>query len=83
MSCLTCALDYRTRLEGMVADTAAEVAELRARYVLTDAHRELELMNFELNGLCMALRAFDEDYYASTSFTDPAWIEAHRTEASR
>lgn len=75
--------EYQKKLEGMVADTAAKVAELRTRYALSNAHHEVALMNFELNGLCLALRATDEDFYASTSFVDPAWIEAHRTEASR
>jgi hypothetical protein len=81
MTCAVCGLDlFRVRLEGLVADTAAEIAELRDRRVLSDDCSALNLMNFELNGLCLALRELDEDRYAQVNFTDPAWIEQHRTD---
>jgi len=81
MTCTICGLEvFRSRLEGLVADTAAEIADLRDRRVLTDDCQAINLMNFELNGLCLALRELDEDRYAQVNFTDPAWIEQHRTD---
>ena len=75
--------EYQKKLEGMVADAAANVLELRQSAHTADACRCAELMNFELNGMCLALRATDEDAYAQTNFLDPEWIEQHTTEVPR
>lgn len=71
--------EYRKRLEGMVADSAAEIAELKERCLLQHECSALTCMNFELNGMCLALRALDEEAYETVSFTDPVWVRQHQS----
>lgn len=71
--------EYRKKLESMVADSAAEIAELKDRCLLQQECAALTCMNFELNGMCLALRALDEEAYEAVSFTDPMWIQQHQS----
>lgn len=72
--------DYQRKLEGMVAESAADIADLQNRCGSLCEHRELEALRLEFNGLCLALRAIDEELYEAVDFNDSEWIEQHRAD---
>ena len=66
-------VEYRVRLESMVADASIELHEYRQHH----APEDCVMMNSELNGLCIALRLLDEERYLGVNFLSQSWARAH------
>lgn len=70
---------FRTALERMVADAADGLHELRMLRAHETDQECVTNMNFEFNGLCLALRELDFERYEDVDFTNPDWILSHRS----